>query len=48
MDRTIEPAAIEAGVLDRTRTQRRKFRRLDDDEITAILQAERPGLPSRP
>ncbi len=37
-DRTIEPAAIEAGVLDRTRTQRRKFRRLDDDEITAILQ----------
>jgi proteasome alpha subunit len=36
--RTIEPAAIEAGVLDRTRTHRRKFRRLDDDEITSILQ----------
>ncbi|MBI3648240.1 MAG: proteasome subunit alpha [Actinobacteria bacterium] len=35
--RTIEPVAIEAGVLDRTRTHRRKFRRLDDDEIARIL-----------
>jgi proteasome alpha subunit len=35
--RTIEAVAIEAGVLDRTRPQRRKFRRLDDDEITSIL-----------
>ena len=35
--RTIEPAAIEAGVLDRTRTQRRKFRRLDDAEVAGIL-----------
>ncbi|HEY7401454.1 MAG TPA: proteasome subunit alpha [Actinomycetota bacterium] len=35
--RTIEPAAIEAGVVDRTRTQRRKFRRLDDAEVAQIL-----------
>ena len=35
--RTIEPAAIEAGVVDRTRTQRRKFRRLEDSEIAQIL-----------
>ena len=37
--RTIEPEAIEAGILDRTRTQRRKFRRLDDTEIAAFLSA---------
>jgi proteasome alpha subunit len=35
--RTIEAASIEAGVLDRTRPQRRKFRRIEDDEITRIL-----------
>jgi proteasome alpha subunit len=35
--RTIEPEAIEAGVLDRTREQRRKFRRLDDAAVSAIL-----------
>jgi proteasome alpha subunit len=35
--RTIEPEAIEAGVLDRTREQRRKFRRLDDADIAQIL-----------
>ena len=35
--RTIEPEAIEAGVLDRTRTQRRKFRRLDDAQVAQIL-----------
>jgi proteasome alpha subunit len=35
--RTIEVEAIEAGVLDRTRTTRRKFRRLADDEIARIL-----------
>jgi proteasome alpha subunit len=37
--RTIEAEAIEAGVLDRTRTQRRKFRRLEDDEVAQILGA---------
>jgi proteasome alpha subunit len=37
--RTIEPDAIEAGVLDRTRTQRRKFRRLGDSEVAGILGA---------
>jgi proteasome alpha subunit len=36
-NRTIEPEFIEAGVLDRTRPQRRKFRRLDDSEVAAIL-----------
>jgi proteasome alpha subunit len=35
--RTIEPEAIEAGVLDRTREQRRKFRRLADADVSAIL-----------
>jgi proteasome alpha subunit len=35
--RTIEPAAIEAAVVDRTREQRRKFRRLGDDEVAQIL-----------
>jgi hypothetical protein len=28
---------IEAGVLDRTRDQRRAFRRLTKDEVTSIL-----------
>jgi proteasome alpha subunit len=35
--RTIEPEAIEAGVLDRTREQRRKFRRLADADVAQIL-----------
>ncbi|MBA3689874.1 MAG: proteasome subunit alpha [Actinobacteria bacterium] len=37
--RTIEVDAIEAGVLDRTREQRRKFRRLADNEVEQILGA---------
>ena len=36
-DRQIEADAIEAGALDRTRPQRRKFRRLRDDEVAQIL-----------
>jgi proteasome alpha subunit len=35
--RQIEPTSVEAGVLDRSRTQRRKFRRLEDVEIDRIL-----------
>jgi proteasome alpha subunit len=35
--RTIEASQIEAGVLDRTRKQRRKFRRLNDGEIAGFL-----------
>jgi proteasome alpha subunit len=35
--RTIEPEAVEAGVLDRTREQRRKFRRLADADVAQIL-----------
>jgi proteasome alpha subunit len=35
--RTISPESIEAGVLDRTRPQRRKFVRLGDDRIAQIL-----------
>lgn len=35
--RTIEADHIEAAVLDRTRTQRRKFHRLDDAEIGRLL-----------
>jgi hypothetical protein len=33
----VEPASIEAGVLDRTRGARRKFRRLPADQIEQIL-----------
>ena len=36
-EREIPAGDIEAGVLERTRTQRRKFRRLDDTEVTQIL-----------
>jgi proteasome alpha subunit len=35
--RTIDADQIEAGVLDRTRPQRRKFRRLADDELGNLL-----------
>jgi proteasome alpha subunit len=35
--RTLEAEALEAGVLDRTRTQRRKFRRLEESEIAGLL-----------
>jgi len=34
---SIEAGSIEAGVLDRTTTQRRKFRRLDGSEIAGFL-----------
>jgi proteasome alpha subunit len=37
--RTIEANQLEAGVLDRTRSQRRKFRRLEDTEIAGFLAA---------
>jgi proteasome alpha subunit len=37
--RQIEPTSVEAGILDRTRPQRRKFRRLEEDEIERILSA---------
>jgi proteasome alpha subunit len=37
--RELASETIEAGVLDRTRPQRRKFRRLADDEIAGILSA---------
>ncbi|MEA2522131.1 MAG: proteasome alpha subunit [Actinomycetota bacterium] len=35
--KTIAPDQLEAGILDRTRTHRRKFRRLEDSEIAQIL-----------
>ena len=37
--RTIDVDTIEAGVLDRARPQRRKFRRLADEEIAGFLSA---------
>jgi proteasome alpha subunit len=37
--RQIEASDVEAGVLDRTRGHRRKFRRLDDAEVSAILSS---------
>jgi len=36
-ERPVVADAIEAGVLDRTREPRRKFRRLGDDEVAGIL-----------
>ncbi len=36
-NRRIEAGEIEAGVLDRTRAQRRKFRRLEEPEIAGLL-----------
>ena len=36
-ERPIDAAAVEAGVLDRNRPQRRKFRRLAADEVAQIL-----------
>jgi proteasome alpha subunit len=35
--RTISPEAVEAGVVDRRRAQRRKFHRLEDGEVSQIL-----------
>jgi proteasome alpha subunit len=35
--RTLDAEVVEAGVLDRTRTQRRKFRRLADPDIAPML-----------
>ena len=37
-DRPIQADAVEAGVLDRTRPSRRKFRRLTEDEVATILR----------
>lgn len=36
-DRAIGPATVEAGVLERSRPQRRKFRRITEAEIAALL-----------
>jgi proteasome alpha subunit len=38
--RPIAADAVEAGVLDRTRAPRRKFRRLSDREVAGILSAD--------
>jgi proteasome alpha subunit len=38
--RELASDTIEAGILDRGRGQRRKFRRLEDDEIAGILAAD--------
>jgi proteasome alpha subunit len=35
--REIQPDSVEAGVLDRTRATRRKFRRLSENEVAGIL-----------
>jgi proteasome alpha subunit len=35
--REMQPDAIEAGILDRTRTHRRKFRRLEESEVAQLL-----------
>jgi len=36
-NRTVDPATVEAGVLDRARDARRKFRRLSPDEVSGLL-----------
>ena len=38
-ERSIAADDVEAGVLDRTRSQRRKFRRLSDSEVGEIVGA---------
>jgi proteasome alpha subunit len=38
-ERPIQPEALEAGVLDRTRPSRRKFRRLTDAEVGELVGA---------
>ncbi|HSD49737.1 MAG TPA: proteasome subunit alpha [Actinomycetota bacterium] len=38
-ERAIEATSIEAGVLERSRPGRRKFRRLTEDQVAASLQA---------
>jgi proteasome alpha subunit len=38
-DKQLVAEAVEAGVLDRTRTQRRKFRRITDEEVAGFLSA---------
>lgn len=38
-DRTVEAEAIEAVVLERSRRERRKFRRFTDEELAGILSA---------
>ena len=35
--RSIDAGDVEAGILDRTRSQRRKFRRLEEPEIAELL-----------
>jgi proteasome alpha subunit len=35
--REVEAESLEAGALERSRTTRRKFRRLEDDEVASIL-----------
>jgi proteasome alpha subunit len=42
--REIEPASVEAGILDATRTTRRRFRRLGEAEVASILS----GSASKP
>jgi proteasome alpha subunit len=36
-DRQVESTQVEAGILDRSRMARRKFRRLSDDDVSGIL-----------
>jgi proteasome alpha subunit len=36
-ERTIPPASLEVAVLDRTRFQQRKFRRLSDETVAGLL-----------
>jgi len=38
-DKQLAAEALEAGILDRTRSQRRKFRRLSDEEVAGILSS---------
>jgi proteasome alpha subunit len=45
----LEPDQIEVAVLDRTRTQVRKFKRISDETLARILSESRPDTsPSEP
>jgi proteasome alpha subunit len=46
-DRTISPHDLEVAVLDRTRTQARKFRRVSDAELVSLL-GESPAAEPKP
>jgi proteasome alpha subunit len=46
--RRLEPDQIEVAVLDRTRSQQRKFKRIDGDQLARLLADTAPAAPAAP